>query len=112
MCNGVELSSGAIRNYRPDIMYRAFALAGYTHEEVDRQFGAMLRAFQYGAPPHGGLAPGIDRIVMMLADEPNIREVIAFPMSQNAQDLLMGAPNEVTPTQLNELHVQIRPVKK
>ncbi len=112
VCNGVELSSGAIRNYRPDIMYRAFALAGYTHEEVDRQFGAMLRAFQYGAPPHGGLAPGIDRIVMMLADEPNIREIIAFPMNQNAQDLLMGAPNEVTPTQLNELHVQIRPVKK
>ena len=93
-------------------MYRAFALAGYSHEEVDRQFGAMLRAFQYGAPPHGGLAPGIDRIVMMLADEPNIREIIAFPMNQNAQDLLMGAPNEVTPAQLNELHVQIRPVKK
>ena len=85
---------------------------GYTHEEVDRQFDGMLRAFQYGTPPHGGLAPGIDRMVMLLAEEPNIREVIAFPMSQNAQDLLMGAPNEVTQTQRNELYVQIRPVKK
>jgi aspartyl-tRNA synthetase len=112
VCNGVELSSGAIRNHRPDIMYKAFELAGYPKAVVDQQFGGMIRAFQYGAPPHGGLAPGIDRIVMLLADEPNIREVIAFPMNQNAQDLLMGAPNEVTPQQLNDLHLQIRPVKR
>ncbi len=112
VCNGVELSSGAIRNHRPDIMYKAFELASYTHEEVDQRFGGMLRAFRYGAPPHGGMAPGIDRIVMLLADEPNIREVMAFPMNQNAQDLLMGAPNDVTPQQLEELHIQLRPVKR
>jgi aspartyl-tRNA synthetase len=112
VCNGNELSSGAIRNHRPDIMYKAFELAGYSREEVDAQFGGMIRAFQYGAPPHGGIAPGIDRIVMLLADEPNIREVIAFPMNQNAQDLLMGAPHEVTPRQLEELHLQVRLPKK
>jgi aspartyl-tRNA synthetase len=112
VCNGSELSSGAIRNHRPDIMYKAFEIAGYSREAVDAQFGGMIRAFQYGAPPHGGIAPGIDRIVMLLADEPNIREVIAFPMNQNAQDLLMGAPHEVTPRQLEELHLQVRLPKK
>ena len=112
VCNGNELSSGAIRNHRPDIMYKAFEIAGYSREEVDAQFGGMIRAFQYGAPPHGGIAPGIDRMVMLLADEPNIREVIAFPMNQNAQDLLMGAPHEVTPRQLEELHLQVRLPKK
>ena len=92
VCNGVELSSGAIRNHRPDVMLRAFEIAGYGPDEVEKRFGGMLNAFRYGAPPHGGLAPGIDRIVMLLAQEPNLREVIAFPMTQNAEDLLMGAP--------------------
>jgi len=107
VCNGVELSSGAIRNHRPDIMYKAFAIAGYTGEEVDTNFPGMIGAFQYGAPPHGGSAPGIDRIVMLLADEPNIREVIVFPMNQKAEDLLMNAPAEVTPRQLKELSIRI-----
>ena len=108
VCNGLELSSGAIRNHRPDIMYKAFEIAGHSRQEVDRKFGGMIRALRYGAPPHGGIAPGIDRIVMLLADEPNIREVIAFPMNQNAQDPLMGAPSEVSPEQLRELHIAIR----
>ncbi|HEY1721435.1 MAG TPA: aspartate--tRNA ligase [Magnetospirillaceae bacterium] len=112
VCNGIELSSGAIRNHRPDIMLKAFEIAGYPAEEVERRFGGMLNAFRYGAPPHGGSAPGVDRIVMLLADEPNIREVIAFPMNQQAQDLLMQAPAEVTPERLRELHIQLRPVKK
>ena len=93
VCNGVELSSGAIRNHRPDIMYKAFEIAGYTNEEVEERFGGMLNAFKYGAPPHGGSAPGIDRIIMLLADEPNLREVILFPMNGRAEDLLMQAPN-------------------
>ena len=107
VCNGVELSSGAIRNHRPDIMYKAFEIAGYTSAEVDTNFPGMIGAFKYGAPPHGGSAPGIDRIVMLLADEPNIREVIVFPMNQKAEDLLMNAPAEVTPRQLKELSIRI-----
>ena len=106
VCNGYELSSGAIRNHRPDIMYKAFEIAGYSKEEVDANFSGMINAFKYGAPPHGGSAPGIDRIVMLLADEPNIREVIAFPMNQRAQDLMMGAPSVVSPKQLRELSIR------
>jgi aspartyl-tRNA synthetase len=112
VCNGLELSSGAIRNHRPEIMYKAFEIAGYSREEVDEQFGGMIRAFKYGAPPHGGIAPGIDRIVMLLADEPNIREVIAFPKTQHCEDLLMGAPSEVSKKQLDELRIQLKPVVK
>jgi len=107
VCNGIELSSGAIRNHRPDIMYKAFEIAGYGKEEVDARFGAMINALSYGAPPHGGIAPGVDRIIMLLADEPNIREVIAFPMNQKAQDLMMKAPAEATEKQLKELHIRI-----
>ncbi|MBL6945479.1 MAG: aspartate--tRNA ligase [Rhodospirillales bacterium] len=107
VCNGIELSSGAIRNHRPDTMYKAFEIAGYGPEVVEDKFGGMLRAFQYGAPPHGGSAPGIDRIVMLLADEANLREVIMFPMNQQAQDLLMGAPGEVRPEQLRDLHIKV-----
>ena len=107
VCNGVELSSGAIRNHRPDIMYKAFEIAGYSAAHVEEHFGGMLNAFKFGAPPHGGSAPGIDRIVMLLADEPNIREVILFPMNQQAQDLLMQAPAEVTPERLRELHIKL-----
>lgn len=107
VCNGVELSSGAIRNHRPDIMLKAFEIAGYPAEEVEARFGGMLRAFRFGAPPHGGLAPGVDRIVMLLADEPNIREVILFPMIASAQCLLMDAPAEVRPEQLEELSLKI-----
>lgn len=107
VCNGVELSSGAIRNHRPDIMYKAFEIAGYTQEEVDTNFSGMINAFKFGAPPHGGSAPGIDRIVMLLADEPNIREVIVFPMNQKAEDLMMNAPSEVSPKQLKELHLKV-----
>jgi aspartyl-tRNA synthetase len=112
VCNGVELSSGAIRNHRPEVMLRAFELAGYAAEEVERRFGGMLNAFRYGAPPHGGLAPGIDRIVMLLAQEPNLREVIAFPMTQNAEDLLMNAPAAVTDRQLRDLHIRVLPPQK
>lgn len=107
VCNGVELSSGAIRNHRPEIMYRAFEIAGYTKDEVDTQFAGMINALSFGAPPHGGIAPGVDRIVMLLAEEPNIREVIAFPMNQKAQDLMMNAPAEVDAKQLEELHLKL-----
>ncbi|MCG8504351.1 MAG: aspartate--tRNA ligase [Sphingomonadales bacterium] len=106
VCNGVELSSGAIRNHRPDIMYKAFKIAGYDKATVEAEFSGMLNAFKFGAPPHGGLAPGVDRIVMLLADEPNIREVILFPMNQKAEDLMMGAPSEVHAKQLRELHIR------
>ena len=107
VCNGVELSSGAIRNHRPDIMVKAFGIAGYGPEVVEERFGGMFRALQYGAPPHGGSAPGIDRIVMLLANEPNIREVIAFPMNQRAEDLMMGAPGTADATHLNELYLRL-----
>ena len=107
VCNGVELSSGAIRNHRPDIMYKAFEIAGYTREEVDTNFPGMIGAFKYGAPPHGGSAPGIDRIVMLLANEPNIREVILFPMTQKAEDLMMNAPAPVSDRQLKELSIRL-----
>ncbi len=108
VCNGVELSSGAVRNHRPDVMIKAFELAGYTAEEVEKRFGALFRAFHYGAPPHAGMAPGVDRMLMLLKDEENIREVIAFPMNSNAQDLLLGAPNTVSEQQLREVHIKLR----
>lgn len=112
VCNGIELSSGAIRNHLPDVMYKAFELVGYTREDVEARFGGLLSAFKFGAPPHGGSAPGVDRIVMMLADEPNIREVIAFPMNQQAQDLMMGAPSVVEKDRLKELCLDIKlPIK-
>jgi aspartyl-tRNA synthetase len=107
VCNGVELSSGAVRNHRPDILYRAFEIVGYTPEQVDERFGALGRAFKLGAPPHAGIAPGVDRIVMLIADEPNIREIIAFPMNQRAEDLLMGAPAPASAQQLKELHLKV-----
>jgi aspartyl-tRNA synthetase len=107
VCNGIELSSGAIRNHRPDIMMKAFAIAGYSAAEVESRFSGMLNAFKYGAPPHGGSAPGIDRIVMLLADTPNIREVIAFPMNQQARDLMMQAPAPIPPERLRELHIRL-----
>ncbi len=107
VCNGVELSSGAIRNHHPDIMKKAFALAGYPEEVLIEQFGGMYRAFQCGAPPHGGIAPGVDRIVMLLAGEENLREVVLFPMNQRAEDLMKGAPAHVTPKQLRELHIRL-----
>ena len=114
VCNGVELSSGAIRNHLPEIMYKAFSIAGYTQEDVESRFGGMLNAFKFGAPPHGGSAPGIDRIVMLLADEPNIRQIVAFPMNQQAQDLLMQAPSSVEAARLRELHIKLDlpPAKK
>jgi aspartyl-tRNA synthetase len=107
VCNGVELSSGAIRNHRPDVMRKAFAIAGYGENTLEQKFGGMLHALSLGAPPHGGIAPGIDRIVMLIAGEENLREVVLFPMNQRAEDLMMGAPSEVTPKQLRELHIRL-----
>jgi aspartyl-tRNA synthetase len=109
VCNGVELSSGAIRNHRPDVMKKAFAIAGYDESVLEQKFGGMLHALSLGAPPHGGIAPGIDRIVMLLCGEENLREVVLFPMNQRAEDLLMGAPSEVSPKQLRELHIRVVP---
>ncbi len=106
VCNGVELSSGAIRNHRPEIMYKAFEIAGYSAADVDANFSGMINAFKFGAPPHGGSAPGVDRMVMLIADEPNIREVVVFPMNQKAEDLMMNAPSPATPKQLRELHIR------
>jgi aspartyl-tRNA synthetase len=108
VCNGYELSSGAIRNHLPEVMYRAFEIAGYAKETVDEKFGGMIRAFKFGAPPHGGFAPGIDRIVMLLANEETIRDVIAFPLAQNGEDLMMGAPSTVTEKQLREVHIRLQ----
>ena len=108
VCNGVELSSGAVRNHRPDVMVKAFEMAGYTEQDVKEKFGALFKAFHYGAPPHAGMAPGVDRMIMLLKEEENIREVIAFPMNSNAQDLLLGAPNTVTEMQLRETHIKLR----
>ena len=110
VCNGIELSSGAVRNHNPEIMRKAFAIAGYGEEEVARKFGALYTAFQYGAPPHAGMAPGIDRMVMLLADEDTIRDVIAFPLNGAAQDLMMNAPSRVTEQQLEDVHIRVREV--
>src|SRR5262249_55807424 len=107
VCNGIELSSGAIRNHRPDVMKKAFAIAGYGEDVLEQKFGGMLRALSYGAPPAGGIAPGIHRIGVLLAGQENLREVVLFPMNQRAEDLLMGAPSEVTPKQLRELHIRL-----
>jgi len=112
VCNGVELSSGAIRNHRPEVMKKAFAIAGYSEDVLEKKFGGMLHALSLGAPPHGGIAPGIDRIVMLLAGEENLREVVLFPMNQRAEDLMMGAPSEVTPKQLKELGIRLDLPKK
>ena len=108
VCNGIELSSGAIRNHIPELMYKLFSIAGYTKTDVDQKFSGMINALSYGAPPHGGIAPGIDRIVMLLANEKNIREVTMFPMNQNAQDLMMNAPSEVSDKQLKELNIFLK----
>ncbi len=107
VCNGIEISSGAIRNHKPEIMYKAFEIAGYSKDDVDTKFSGMINAFKFGAPPHGGFAPGIDRMIMLIADEPNIREVICFPLNQNAQDLMMSAPSNVSEKQLKELHLKL-----
>jgi aspartyl-tRNA synthetase len=108
VCNGIELSSGAIRNHVPELMYKLFSIAGYQKEQVDEKFSGMINALSYGAPPHGGIAPGIDRIVMLLANEKNIREVTMFPMNQNAQDLMMNAPSNVNEEQLEELGLALK----
>ena len=112
VCNGVELSSGAIRNHIPELMYKLFSIAGYDKKEVNDKFSGMINALSYGAPPHGGIAPGIDRIVMLLANKKNIREVTLFPMNQNAQDLMMQAPSEVNQNQLKELNIKVDYKKK
>ena len=111
VCNGIELSSGAIRNHKPELMYKLFSIAGYDKTQVDEKFSGMINALSYGAPPHGGIAPGIDRIVMLLANEKNIREVTMFPMNQNAQDLMMKAPSNVSEDQLKELGLAVK-IKK
>ena len=111
VCNGIELSSGAIRNHIPELMYKLFSIAGYNKSLVDKKFSGMINALSYGAPPHGGIAPGIDRIVMLLANEKNIREVTMFPMNQNAQDLMMNAPSDVSDEQLKELSLSIKKKK-
>ena len=111
VCNGVELSSGAVRNHIPELMYKLFLIAGYEKDQVDEKFSGMINALSYGAPPHGGIAPGIDRIVMLLANEKNIREVTMFPMNQNAQDLMMNAPSKVTEDQLKELNLTLKKKK-
>jgi aspartyl-tRNA synthetase len=108
VCNGVELSSGAVRNHNPEIMKKAFEIAGYGEEDVKAKFGALYTAFSYGAPPHAGMAPGVDRMIMLIAEEETIRDVIAFPLNGNAQDLMMGAPGEVTEQQLREVHIKVR----
>lgn len=108
VCNGIELSSGAVRNHDPEIMVKAFEIAGYTEETIKEKFGALYNAFKFGAPPHAGMAPGVDRMIMLLTDEENIREIIAFPMNSNAQDVMLGSPNEVTEQQLREVHIKIR----
>ena len=107
VCNGIELSSGAIRNHIPELMYKLFDIAGYDKKSVDDKFSGMINALSYGAPPHGGIAPGIDRIVMLIVGAENIREVIAFPMNQQAQDLMMNAPSEISPEQIKELGIKI-----
>ena len=111
VCNGIELSSGAIRNHIPELMYKLFSIAGYEKKIVDEKFSGMINALSFGAPPHGGIAPGIDRIIMLLANEKNIREVTMFPMNQNAQDLMMSAPSEINEDQLKELGLSIK-IKK
>ena len=108
VCNGIELSSGAIRNHIPELMYKLFSIAGYDKKQVDEKFSGMINALSYGAPPHGGIAPGIDRIIMLLANEKNIREVTMFPMNQNAQDLMMNAPSDVSEKQLKELNLSLK----
>jgi len=112
VCNGSEISSGAIRNHLPDLMYKVFSKVGYSKEDVNKKFEGMIKALSYGAPPHGGMAPGIDRIVMLLANKDNIREITLFPMNQNAEDLLMGAPSKPTETQLKELSIKVLDKKK
>ena len=108
VCNGIELSSGAIRNHVPELMYKLFEIAGYSKKDVEEKFSGMINALSYGAPPHGGIAPGIDRIVMLLAEEKNIREVTMFPMNQNAQDLMMNAPSKISDDQLKELNLIVK----
>ena len=111
VCNGIELSSGAIRNHKPELMYKLFSIAGYDKNQVDEKFSGMINALSYGSPPHGGIAPGIDRIILLLADNQNIREITLFPMNQNAQDLMMQAPSEVDEKQLKELGLK-KDIKK
>lgn len=112
VCNGIELSSGAVRNHNPETMVEAFRIAGYDKSEIEKRFSAMYNAFQFGAPPHAGIAPGVDRMVMLLSGETNIREVIAFPMNKNAKDLLMNAPCDVTEKQLREVHIVCKDIDK